>query len=278
MLKIDAHQHLWHYTPDAFPWISENMAVLKKDYLPAEAAPLLAAHGFNGCVAVQAQHSEAETRFLLQLADEHDFIKGVVGWVDLQDAAVKQRLEHWRNHPKFKGVRHILQDEPEEQFMLRPEFVRGIKVLHELDLSYDLLIFEKQLPETLQLLSKLPEMRLVTDHLAKPKIASHELSPWKENIQLLAAYPHVYCKISGMITEASHNNWKAEDFIPYLDVIVEAFGTERLMFGSDFPVCLLAGAYEQVLQVVEEYFQPFTTAEKERVFGKNAIQFYKLEL
>ncbi len=276
MRKIDAHQHFWHYTPEQYPWISDQMAVLKKDYLPANLHPLLKSSGFEGCVAVQASQHTAETEFLLKLAEAHDFIKGVVGWIDLQDINVNHHLKKWADHPKLCGFRHIIQDEPDDLFMLRPAFMRGVKALKSFNLTYDILIFEKHLPATLQFVSYLTDIRMVVDHIAKPKIARHELSPWQENIKSLAQYGQVYCKISGMVTEADWQHWKEEDFRPYLDTVVEAFGPDRLMVGSDWPVCLLAAPYEKVMGIVEHYFQSFSKEEKEKIFGLNALNFYNV--
>ncbi len=278
MQKIDAHQHFWHYTPQTYPWITEDLALLKRDYLPADLQPLLQASGLGGCVAVQASQTVAETEFLLKLAEAHDFIKGVVGWIDLQDYNIKHTLQKWAERPKLCGFRHIVHDEPDDAFLLRPEFIRGVKALQTFDLTYDILIFEKHLPAALSFVSYLPDSKLVVDHLAKPKIAKHELSPWQENIRSLAQYPNVYCKISGMVTEADWQHWKEEDFIPYLDTVVEAFGADRLMIGSDWPVCRLAGEYETVMGLAMNYFKSFSAAEQEKVFGGNAIRFYNLTL
>lgn len=277
MQKIDAHQHFWHYSPEAYPWISDKMSILKRDFLPADLQPLLQANGYSGCIAVQASQTEEESRFLLELAGQNDFIKGVVGWIDLQDYHVKHAIKKWADHPKLCGFRHIIHDEPDDQFMLRPEFMRGVKALGAFNLPYDILIFEKHLPATLQFVSYLPDIKLVVDHIAKPKIKQHEYSPWQENIKSLAQYPNVYCKISGMVTEADWQNWKEEDFQPYLDTIVEAFGTDRLMIGSDWPVCLLAAEYGKVMAIVEHYFHAFSATEKEKIFGLNAMKFYNIK-
>lgn len=278
MMKIDAHQHFWNYRPEAFPWISGQMAVLKKDFLPVALQPLLMAHQMTGCIAVQARQTEEETKFLLDLADQHAFIKGVVGWVDLQDIQVRHRIQKWANHPKLCGFRHIVQDEPDDYFMLRPEFMRGVKALKDYQLTYDLLIYEQHLPAALQFVSYLPEVKIVVDHMAKPHIAQHTLEPWQQNIRSLAQYPHVYCKVSGMVTEADWHLWKVEDLVPYLDTVVEAFGVERLIFGSDWPVCLLAAQYHQVVALVENYFRSFSVSEQEKIFGLNAVNFYRLKL
>lgn len=278
MKKIDAHQHFWKYDPEALPWINDDMAVLKKDYLPPDLKAEMEKSGFDGCVAVQAAQTEEETNFLLDLADKYDYIKGVVGWVDLQDFSVKSRLAHFSKYPKMKGVRHIVQDEPDDEFLLNPDFMRGVKALPEFDLTYDILIFEKHLPVALQFVSYLPGCRLVVDHLAKPLIAKGELTPWQQNMRSMGRYQNVYCKLSGMVTEADWENWKPEDFTAYLDVALEAFGPEKLMLGSDWPVCKLAAGYEEVMEVFDRYLEQFSEEEKAMIYGQNAIDFYKLEV
>jgi len=278
MVKIDAHQHFWKYDPASLPWISEQMSVLKENYLPPDLKAEMDKAGFDGCVAVQASQDEAETNFLLELAGQYDFIKGVVGWVDLQAYGVKSRLAHFASYPKMKGVRHIVQDEPDDQFLLNPDFMRGVKALPEFDLTYDILIFEKHLPVALQFVSYLPACRLVVDHIAKPLISKREFTPWQENMRSLGRYQKVYCKLSGMVTEADWQHWKPEDFTAYLDVAVEAFGTEKLMLGSDWPVCRLAGEYSKVMEIFDRYLEQFSEEEKARIYGQNAIDFYKLDV
>ncbi|MEK6479307.1 amidohydrolase family protein [Catalinimonas sp. 4WD22] len=276
MLNIDAHQHFWKYDPAKLGWINNDMQVLTRDYLPPDLKAEMDKTGYDGCVAVQASQSEAETDYLLDLAKQYDYIKGVVGWVDLCDYNVKSRLAHYVKYPKLCGIRHIVHDEADDYFLLRPDFMRGVKMLNDFGLSYDILIFEKHLPVTLQFVSYLPESRLVVDHIAKPRIAAAELSPWKENMRSLAEYPNVYCKLSGMVTEADWHKWKPDDFNPYLDVVFEAFGTDRLMIGSDWPVCRLAGEYEEVMAVVESYISQLSQDEQAAVLGRNAIDFYQL--
>ncbi len=276
MVRIDSHQHFWQYAPATHGWITDEMKVLKRDYLPADLKKELNASQIAGCVSVQAAQIEQDTQFLLNQANEHEFIRGVVGWVDLQDEGVAARLAHWAQHPKFVGVRHIVQGETDEDFLLRPEFLQGVRLLSEFNLTYDLLIHEGQLSVAKSFVDQLSDTKLVVDHLAKPKIADHSLSPWKENIRALAQRPNVYCKLSGMVTEADWGTWELSDMTPYLDVVVESFGTERVMVGSDWPVCLLAASYSQVQEITDRYFTSFTAAEKERVYGQNAIDFYQL--
>ena len=278
MIKIDTHQHFWKYDPEQLPWINEDMAVLKNDYLPPDLKAEMDKAKVDGCVAVQAVQSEEETNFLLDLAEEYDYIKGVVGWVDLQDFSVKSRLAHFSKYPKMKGVRHIVQDEPDDEFLLDPDFMKGVKALPEFDLSYDLLIFEHHLPVALQFVSFLPGCRLVVDHLAKPLIARGELTPWQQNMRSLGRYQNVHCKLSGMVTEADWENWKPEDFTAYLDVAFEAFGPEKLMLGSDWPVCKLAAEYTEVMEVFDRFMEQFSEEEKTMIYGQNAIDFYKLDV
>jgi L-fuconolactonase len=278
MNKIDAHQHFWNYDKDALPWINDDMVVLRQDFMPPELKTEMDTTSFDGCVAVQAVQTEEETNFLLDLANQYDYIKGVVGWVDLQDISVKSRLSHFSKYPKMKGVRHIVQDEPDDEFLLNPDFMQGVKSLPEFDLTYDILIFEHHLPVALQFVSYLPGCRLVVDHLAKPLIAEGELTPWQQNMRSMGRYQNVYCKLSGMVTEADLENWKPDDFTAYLDVAFEAFGPEKLMLGSDWPVCKLAAEYTQVMEVFDRYLEQFSEEEKAMIYGQNAIDFYQLEV
>ena len=274
-LKIDTHQHFWKYSPQRDTWIDDSMQVLKKDYLPADLLPVLQQNNIDACIAVQADQSETETRFLLDLATKNDFIKAVVGWVDLRDKNVAERLKTFLKHPKFKGVRHIVQAETDD-FLLREDFQNGISKLEEFDLVYEILIRKEQLPNAIKLVKKFPNQTFVLDHIAKPAIKTGDLEPWKTQIQELASYENVYCKVSGLLTEADWKNWKNIDFIPYLDTVFNAFDTSKLLFGSDWPVCLLAGAYRDVLSVIEKYMENFSKEIQEKVMGLNAVKCYKL--
>jgi len=277
LTRIDSHQHFWRYRPETHGWIDDTMAVLKRDFLPEDLAPLLAASGFSGCVAVQAAQTLDETRFLLSLADRHPFIRGVVGWVDLVSADLPGQLADFSRHPRFKGVRHIAQSEPDDRFLLREDVLRGIAALEAHALAYDILVYPRQLPAAIGLAARLPGQRFVLDHLAKPEIRAGRLSPWDERIRELARAPNVLCKVSGLVTEADWGAWKPADFRPYLDVVFEAFGPERLMIGSDWPVCRLAGDYPAVTGIVEEYLAGRPAGEREAVLGGNAARFYRLE-
>ena len=276
MQRLDAHQHLWRFEPARNEWITEEMAALRRDFMPTDLAPLLRAHGIAGCVAVQASQSEAETDFLLSLAQEYDFIRGVVGWVDLQAPDAAERVAHYARFPKLKGFRHVLQSEVNRSLMLQADFCAGLAALAPLGLTYDLLILPDQLQYAATLAAAFPNQAFVVDHLAKPVIRQKERAAWERDLHRLAKYSNVYCKASGLITEVDWATWQPTDFRPYLDAAFDAFGTERVMFGSDWPVCLLAGHYEQVISLLEHYLAAFTSAEQAAVWGDNAARFYCL--
>lgn len=275
-MKIDAHQHFWRYDAKRDGWITDEMSLLKRDYLPDELLRELAANEIDGCVAVQADQSERETLFLLELAAQHSAIAGVVGWVDLLSPNLPARLEYFSHFDKLCGFRHVVQAEPDDQFMLREDFQRGIAALQEFGFTYDILVYPQQLPAAIALAGQFPEQRFVIDHLAKPLIKAGEISPWAMQMKKIAAKPNVFCKLSGLVTEADWQHWRAEDFRPYFDVVFEAFGTSRLMFGSDWPVCLLAGTYRRVKDLVANYTRDFADSDKQKIFGSNAIDFYGL--
>ena len=272
---IDAHQHFWHYEPVKHGWIDEEMTVIRKDFLPADLIPIIKGNGVIGTVAVQADQTEYETNFLLGLADEYDFIKGIVGWVDLRNALVKERLAHYAQFKNIKGFRHVLQGE-EPDFMLQPSFLNGISALKSYNFTYDILIFPKHLEATIQLVKQFPNQPFVIDHIAKPFIKAGLMDEWAKGMLALSGYENVFCKVSGMVTEADYKQWQPNHFKPYLDVVVEAFGMKRLMYGSDWPVCEVAASYEQVIGIVEDYFASFSLAEKTQFFNQNASTFYDL--
>jgi L-fuconolactonase len=281
-MTIDAHQHFWHYRPERDSWIGDNMPVLKRDYLPSHLLPELRAHGIDATIAVQADQSEQETLFLLEQAERNPFVAGVVGWVDLCAPNVGERLESFSKYPKLRGVRHVAQSEPDDRFLVRDDFVRGVAMLGEFDLTYDILIYARQLPAAVELVERLPRQAFVLDHIGKPGIAktngrSREFDTWTAGIGALAADPRVFCKLSGLITEADWLGWQADDFKPYLDIVFEAFGVDRLMFGSDWPVCLLAGTYAQVKKLIEDYTHGLARDRYEKIFGGNAARFYGLK-
>lgn len=272
-MRIDAHQHFWRFDRAEYPWIPPGSA-LERDWLPDDLARLLATAGLDGCVAVQARQSLEESRWLLSLADAAPIIKAVVGWVDLRGENLPRDLAELSRHPRFRGVRHVAQDEPDDRFLVRPEFVRGVERLADFGLTYDLLIYPRQLPAAIELVQRFPQQPFVLDHLAKPSIRTGELSPWREQVRELAASPNVMCKVSGMVTEADHARWQPRDMRAYLDVVFAAFGEDRLMYGSDWPVCLLAASYERQLAIVKDYVGPLGVAVERNVFGENAARFY----
>lgn len=273
---IDSHLHLWTYHPSTQTWIDGKMQVLKRDYMPLDLYPLFEKLGVEKGVAVQAAQTEEETNFLLGLAEKHEHIGGVVGWVDLLAEDLEYRLDQWSDKPLLKGFRHILQDEPNSGFMLQVEFIRGLKHLAEKGFTYDLLIRPHQFEEAIKMVSQVPELPIVLDHIAKPNIAQQRMAPWQKYIRTLADFPNVYCKLSGMITESDWQNWKAEDFPVYTDIVLEAFGPNRIMFGSDWPVCLLAGAYEEVLTLAKTCISALSKLEQENIWRNTAEQFYQL--
>jgi len=273
-MRIDAHQHFWMYSPAEYGWINDEMADLKRDFLPKDLKPLLVENGFQGSIAVQARQDLDETRWLLELADQNEFVKGVVGWVDLCSPDLPAELERFALSPKFVGVRHVLQDEPDDEFMLRPEFRRGIARLAEHGLTYDLLLYPRHLRVAVKLVRKFPEQRFVLDHIAKPGIAHGLMEPWELDIRELAMFDNVFCKLSGMVTEARWKQWKPQDFHPYLDVVFEAFGRSRLMIGSDWPVCTLSGSYEETVGIVTDYLKQSIPEETDDILGANCMRCY----
>jgi L-fuconolactonase len=276
MLRIDSHQHFWKYDPVTYSWIDDRMQVIQKDFLPLDLELILMANGFDGCITVQSEQTEAENEFQLTNAAKYDFIKGVVGWVDLQSPQIESRLEYYTQFDKLKGFRHILQGEPRRDLMLTPAFLNGISLLKQYNYTYDVLILPDQLGYTADFVSRFPDQPFVIDHLAKPDIKNGELNNWKKQIEAVSKFENVYCKVSGMVTEADWDTWKPNDFYPYLDVLVKAFGINRLMYGSDWPVCNVAADYEQVVGIVKDYFSAFTQTEQESFFGGNTIEFYNI--
>ena len=277
MGAIDAHQHFWKFDPVRDSWIDADMAVLQKDFLPNDLMLHLQENNFEGSVVVQSAQSEEENLFQLDNAARHNFIKGVVGWVDLQATNVEERLTYYSSFNMMKGFRHVLQGEQQRDLMLSPGFMNGISKLQQFGFTYDVLIFPDQLQYIPQLIALFPDQKFVIDHLAKPAIRDKNIQDWKKGIEAIALYENVYCKISGMVTEADWQHWKQEDFIPYLDVVVNAFGKKRIMYGSDWPVCNVAGGYEKMFSIVKKYFSFFSDEEQQMFFGENAIRFYNLD-
>ena len=277
-MRLDSHQHFWSYSEAEYDWIDERMSRIRRDFAPGDLAPILRRNGFDGSVAVQVRQSVEETEYLLGLADEHDFIRGVVGWVDLRSPGVRYDIERLSEHPRFRGVRHVVQAEPNDGFLLRDDFLRGVELLRELDLTYDILVYHHHLPVVVDFVARFPEHRLVLDHIGKPPIAKGELEPWASSIRKLGKFENLCCKVSGMVTEADWRGWKKSDFALYLEIVLESFGPRRLLFGSDWPVATLAASYEEVFEIVEDFLEPLSSSEKYAVFGGNAVDFYRLEV
>ncbi len=277
-MHIDSHQHFWRYNAATHGWITDEMSAIRRDFLPEDLLPELRLNQMDGCIAVQVDQSENETNFLLELASRYQGIKGVVGWVNLCASNLAQRLEYFSRFEKLCGFRHIAQSEPDDHFLVRKDVLEGIGRLQEFNFCYDILIYPHQLDSATELVEKLPDQRFVLDHLAKPSIHTREIEPWARQLRTLAGNRNVCCKVSGMVTEADWKNWRSADFEPFLDVVFEAFGPDRVMFGSDWPVCLVAGTYSRVKQLVANYVQDLPLQQQERIFGLNAISFYGLKV
>ncbi len=276
---IDSHQHFWqHGQPFDYSWQdAEELAPIRRDFMPEDLEPLIRQVGVDRTVFVQTQHDTAENRWALDLADKHDFIAGVVGWVDLASEQCEEQLLEFRQHPKFVGIRHITQDEPDDNFIVRPDVIRGLKVLQKHGVPFDLLFYVRHLRHAATLARELPELPMVIDHLAKPRIKDGALAEWIADFLAAAAFPNVYCKLSGMVTEADWQNWKPADLRPWVDAALEHFGPQRCMFGSDWPVCELAATYDQVYSALVEVLGPLGESESAAIFGTTAAQFYGLD-
>lgn len=276
MKTIDSHQHFWKYHPVKDAWITDDMNLIQRDFLPADLLPLLQENGIDGCIAVQADQSEKETLLLLELANTNNFIKGVVGWIDLRGDNIASRLNYFSQFDKLKGFRHIVQGELDENFLLGEDFCNGIAQLEKYNFTYDILIFPKHLPVAFEFVKKFPNQKFVIDHLAKPNFKQNDFVDWEKGITAISKCENVYCKVSGLVNEADWNNWIESDFTYCLNVVKEAFGIDRLLFGSDWPVSLLAATYKESFAVVEHYFSKFSREEQEKIWGGNAIEFYNL--
>jgi L-fuconolactonase len=275
-LIIDAHQHFWKYDAQEYAWISDELAPLKRDFLPEELLQLLNKEKISGAISVQARQSEKENEFLLNHAKGNPFIKGVVGWIDLRSEKVEERLSFYRNFPILKGFRHVVQDEKDPEFMLHPAFLQGIEQLIKYGYCYDILVYARQLPQVLAFLNHFPDKPFIIDHVAKPDIKQGGFTSWQADMRKIAAFPKVLIKVSGMITEADWHHWEKEDFYPYLDELVLSFGVERLCYGSDWPVCNLAGNYSMQWDIVKTYFSTFNPSDINKVMGWNTQRFYHL--
>jgi len=274
-MHIDAHQHFWIYSPDEYGWIDDSMAALRRDFLPKDLKLELESSGFHGSVVVQARQTLEETRWLLELAESSPWILGVVGWVDLRSPDVRSQLKVLAQNPKLVGIRHIVQSEPDDRFLLHPDFLRGISALEEFDLAYDILIYAKHLPVAVEFVQRFPRQRFVLDHLAKPPIKSGDIESWARGIRRLAEFSNLFCKLSGLVTEADWQHWQPEQIIPFLDVAFEAFGPDRLMIGSDWPVCLVATSYSRWVEVLQAFLLRQRPEIRDSVLGGNAQRFWR---
>lgn len=275
-MTIDSHQHFWIFDQMRDTWIDDSMKILQQNFLPAALATILKQNKLDGCVAVQADQSETETLFLLSLSNQHDFIKGVVGWVDLQSKNIGERLHYFSQFNKLKGFRHIVQAEKDDRFLLNPKFIQGIEALQANNFTYDILIYPRQLPAALALVEMFPNQKFIIDHIAKPEIKIQRFDNWEPYIRNIAKHENVYIKVSGLVTEANWGEWKKTNITPYLDIVFESFGSDRVMYGSDWPVCLLAASYERQLAVIQNYISKLSVSEHENIMGNNAVRFYNL--
>ena len=275
-LVIDAHHHFWRYSPAEYGWIDDGMAAIRRDFLPADLEREMGAAGVDAVVSVQARQSIEETRWLLALAAQNPFIAGVVGWVPLVSPSVVADLAQFASHRKLVAIRHVLQDEPDPLFMLRADFQAGIRALRAFNLTYDILIFDRHLPQAIELVDQHPNQPFVIDHMAKPSIKQRTIEPWARGMRELARRPHVCCKLSGMVTEIGRPHWTITDLRPYVDVVLEAFGPDRVLFGSDWPVCLVACGYARWLEIVQELIVPLSPSERAAILGGNARRVYRL--
>ncbi len=274
---VDSHQHFWQVGRFDYPWMTDDVEVLCQDYLPPALEPILRRCGVEKTILVQASNSVEETRWLLSLADRYPLVAGVVGWVDLTTGDVSRQLDEFSAHPKFNGVRHLVESEPADDWLIQPEVINGLRRVASYNLSYDLLVHTRHLKHVRTVAESCPELSLVVDHLAKPPIASGEISDWAHAIKEVAAHPNVSCKLSGLVTEASLTNWRIEDLKRFVDTALEHFGPQRLMFGSDWPVCLRAASYDRVLEACQSLLAGLNDRERSRVFSGNASEFYRIQ-
>ncbi len=274
---VDSHQHFWQMGRFDYPWMSPELGVLYRDFLPPDLEPIIKQHGVTRTVLVQASNSLGETQWLLSLADSYPFIAGVVGWADLTDPGLGDGLDVLKANPKFRGVRHLVESEPAEDWLVQPEVLLGLQTLAVHGVSYDLLVHTRHLKHARTVAESIPELRLVIDHMAKPPIARGEIKEWAQEIKAVAAFPNVYCKLSGLVTEANLSSWSPEDLRPFIDCALEYFGPRRMMFGSDWPVCLLASSYDQVLESFRFLLAGLSESDQHGVFAGNATEFYRLQ-
>jgi L-fuconolactonase len=274
---IDSHQHFWHYEPVKHEWIDDDMSVIRKDFTPEDLKEVYDENGIDGCVAVQADQTLEETNFLLELAAENNFIKGVVGWADLRNDAFEAQLEKFQSQEKLKGFRHVVQGEADHNFLLRPKFLRGISILEKHNYVYDILVFPHQLGATLEFVKKFPNQQFVINHIAKPYIKDGYFEGWAMLMKEISRQENVYCKLSGMVTEADYGSWTAREIQPYMELVLNSFGTDRVMYGSDWPVCLVAGNYTKIKELTTNFISELSTCEQQKIMGDNAAKFYNLK-
>ncbi len=276
-MRIDAHQHFWQYDPARHGWINDDMSAIRRDFFPGDLATIIKTLQIDGTIAVQADETEAETIFLLELAAKNDFIKAVVGWTDLHSPELEKALNKFEGIAKLAGFRCVMQGAPDEKYLRNDLFTHNLKKLADHGYTYDLLVYHNQLPALVKMTEKLPDNLLILDHVGKPDIRNNQFKTWKEQIKNLAKHPGIYCKLSGMVTEADYSKWTYDDLLPYLETSAEYFGTERLCFGSDWPVCLVAGSYNKVYEVIEKFVHQLPQSDQAKIFGLNTLQFYKIK-
>ncbi len=275
-MKIDAHQHFWKYNPLTQGWISDEMSILRRDFSPHELKKEIELNGIDGTIAVQAEENYEENNFLNKLAEENDYIIGIVGWLDLLDQRAEEKMQALKSIQTLVGFRTITQGAPDEKYLSNKLYIQNVGLLAKYDYTYDLLVHHTQLQSLIRFTEKLPNNKFIIDHLGKPDIKHQHINEWKSDIKTLSSNPNIYCKLSGMTTEADHKNWTYSTLLPYMEIAAEYFGTSRLCFGSDWPVCLVAGSYEKTLAVVEQFCSQLNTEEKNKIFGENTKEFYKL--
>lgn len=276
-MRIDSHNHFWKYEPKTHAWIDESMKVIRRDFLPKDFKNVLQGNQIDGTIAVQAEQTEDDTYFLLRLADQFSFIKGVVGWVDLQAEDIADRLQTFSACDKLVGFRHMVQSETDPNFMLKEEFQRGLGLLKDFNFTYDILVYPNQLEMILKSIEQNPEQKFVINHLAKPNIKAGEFKEWAKMMKSIGSHKNVMCKLSGLVNEADWKHWSRPDFKTYLDLTLQVFGIDRVMFGSDWPVCLVAAQYDQVKGIISSYFESSPVADLDKVFGLNAMKFYEID-
>lgn len=274
---IDSHQHFWKYEPIKHEWIDDSMSLIRKDFMPSDLQKVYVENGIDGCIAVQADQTIEETDFLLDLADKNDFIKGVVGWIDLRAENIEDQLKRYSKHTKLKGFRHVVQGEPDHNFLLRPDFLRGISALKKYDFTYDILVFPHQLGSVLELVKRFPNQKFVIDHIAKPYIKDGFYDGWAALMVEIGKCKNVYCKLSGMTTEADYTSWTPEQITPYMELVLFSFGWKKVMFGSDWPVCLVSGNYKKIKELVTHFIANLSTLEQASIMGANAKIFYNIK-